>query len=513
LGVAKRIRWPVVLVCTSGTAAANFFPAVIEARESRVPLLVLTADRPPEMRDCASGQTIDQVKIFGDYPRWQAELALPEASLKLFKYLRQTLSHACERTLFSVSGPVHLNVPFRDPLAPISDGSLTNFDREELFRLLEPVRTVEMRAVLPSEKEVRELVKLLETKKRPLIVAGPADPADADRYVRAVSALAKRIGAPILADVLSPLRQRGAAPAVIDHYDALLARKEIPEPLPDLVLRFGPLPTSKRLREWLEKLDATQIVVDESDRNVDPLHSADFHLRADLGPLVESVLRKIEYEGDSSFANLWLDARNRVSSDLAGRFEQCDWMFEGKIARLLGEKAPAGTKIFISNSTPIRDAEFFFEKREEPVEIFFNRGANGIDGIVSTALGVASEGRSTILLTGELAFLHDQNGFFAKGALLGGLTVLLINNGGGGIFQSLPVAKIDPPFTEFFLTPHEVDFEKLCSVYEIGYAKISDWDELSDKIAEPWTEGVRVLEIGTDSKLDRDFRAKMLSGG
>lgn len=514
LGIAKRVRRPVVLVCTSGTAAANFFPAVIEARESGVPLLVLTADRPPEMRDCSSGQTIDQVKIFGQYPRWQAEVALPEPSEKLLAYLRQTAQYACERALGPVGGPVHLNLPFRDPLAPVPDESLGELDRERVANLLEELLPVEARELRPAEADVREVVERVERARRLVIVAGPALPPDPAAYAEAVAKLSGRAAAPVLADALSPVRQRGTnQPYLVDNYDFLLERGKAPEEPPDLVVRLGPLPTSKRLRRWLEGLNCPQLIVESSDQNRDPLHGRCVHIRTDLVPLVEETLPLMHNAAPSvAFVDRWIAAGKELKAEVDSALAECEELFEGKIAWMLGRHVPAGSSVFVSNSTPVRDVEFFWPPREEPVEIFFNRGANGIDGVLSAAMGVASEGRRTFLLTGDLAFLHDQNGLLNAKAVRGGLTVILINNNGGGIFRALPVAKFDPPFEEFFTTQQQVDFSAICGAHGIAHEIIPSWETFTAAVRKPCELGVRVLEVRTDPVADWERRQQLLSG-
>lgn len=517
LGIAKKVKGPVVLVCTSGTAAANFFPAVIEARESRVPLLVLTADRPPEMRDCASGQTIDQLKIFGHYPRWQAEVSLPEPSEKFLAYLRQTVRHACERTLWPVAGPVHLNLPFRDPLAPVEDASLAALDRARAGRLLEGLLPVEASESRPSANEARRLAESIERAERPILVAGPANAKDPVAYVEAVEQLAGRRAIPVLADALSPVRQRGGAfPYLVSNYDFLIGRGELARERPDFVLRLGALPTSKRLRSWLEGLDCLQWVVEEGDQNVDPLHGRCIHVRASLPALAAAISGAGGPVGSSSRPgggrSRWVEASLRLREEMAKTLEGMEEIFEGKIAWLLSQYVPAGAAVFISNSTPVRDAEYFWQPGKEPVELFFNRGANGIDGIVSTAMGLASVAEQTILLTGDLAFLHDQNGLLNAKAVRGGLTIVLINNGGGGIFRALPVAEFDPPFHEFFLTPQQVDFSALCAGYEIRHEVIAEWKPFIEAIKRPWRKGLRVLEVRTNPEADWQLRSRLLKG-
>lgn len=514
LGIARRVRRPVALVCTSGTAVANFYPAVIEARESGVSLFILTADRPPEMRDCASGQTIDQVKVFGHYPRWQAEVALPEATAKMLAYLRQTMAHACKRAQWPVPGPVHLNLPFRDPLAPVADGSLDPVDRTMVRDLLTGIVPVERCGMRPSRWEVARVVESVANAERLLIVAGPALPGEPEAYVEAVLQLAKRREAPVLADALSPVRQRGYGEAlVLGNYDFLLERGTAPAEAPDLVLRLGTLPTSKRLRRWLAQLDCPQLIVEEGDQNVDPLHSRSVHVRAGVEALVEEILPLLkEQSAPSPWARGWVEASGALAGEIAATLAACEALFEGKIPWLLAKHAPVGAAVFVSNSTPIRDAEYFWQSGKLPHDIYFNRGANGIDGIVSTAMGVASETEQTFLVTGDLTFLHDQNGLLNARALSGGLTILLINNGGGGIFRALPVAAFDPPFTDFFLTPQRVAFSPLCAAHGIDHRVIRSWQELVQVIEKPWKRGVRVVEILTDSAADQARRTAMVAG-
>lgn len=511
LGLAKRTRFPVALICTSGTAAANFYPAIIEARESRVPLLILTADRPPEMRDCASGQTIDQVKLFGHYPRWQAELALPEPGVKLLSYLRQTLRHACERALWPVAGPVHVNVPFRDPLAPVPDESLLRVDEGAVRRLLRDFIPIRCAVADATPDAAATVLDRLERCARVLIIAGPAACHDSTRYADTVVAFSQRWQAPVLADVLSPLRHHpGAAQGVVETYDRLLARGEVPVEQPDLILRLGALPTSKRLRKWVEELECPQIVIEEGDHNVDPLHSRCVHVRASVTQLLPHL--RPRREPATAWRGRWQQAGAAARAHLGRALEATQPMFEGKIPWLLGRHLPPGASVFFSNSTPVRDAEFFWPAGGVPVEVYFNRGANGIDGILSTAMGVARESSQTFLVTGELAFLHDQNGLLSGRSLKTGMTVIVISNGGGGIFASLPVAQFDPPFTDFFLTPQHVNLALLCQAHGVVHERLSSWDRLVELIREPWRSGVRVIEICTDARADRQTRSELLGG-
>ncbi|MGA3007174.1 MAG: 2-succinyl-5-enolpyruvyl-6-hydroxy-3-cyclohexene-1-carboxylic-acid synthase [Opitutaceae bacterium] len=496
LGLAKKGGRPVVLVCTSGTATANFFPALIEAHESGVPLIVLTADRPPELRDCASGQTVDQQKIYGGYVEFYHELAVPETSESLLRYLRQTVAQACARSLY---GPVHLNCPFRDPLVPVDDGAARAFaDQidESFFAHLGPGAAPEpARVTWPPTAGARGLM-----------VAGPQPPSAAT--ASALMKLASTLGWPVLADALSPLRHHVAGAAnVITTYDAILrSPRAASELAPDQVICFGGWPTSKVLRGWLEQTQAATIMVAPGPANRDALHGRTRHcpVSAECFSVPDTL------PGDPAYALRWRRAETAARGSLEGRLRPLDELFEGKAAWLLAQHLPVGTPLFVANSMPVRDVECLWPPNDRGCELFFNRGANGIDGTLSTALGVAHAGdRPAVLLTGDLALLHDTNGFLLRPKLRGSLTVVLINNNGGGIFEHLPVARFDPPFEEFFATRQEVDFARLGPAYGATHVAVRDWRHFTALISVLPSNGVRVLEIRTDRKRDAVTRKNL----
>lgn len=500
LGLAKASGRPVALVCTSGTAAANYLPAVVEAKQAGVPLIILTADRPPELRDCAAGQAIDQQKLYGDYVTWFHELALPEA--KLLPYMRNMVRQAW-RASWHGQGPTHLNVPFREPLAPLPDGETWEVP-EHFWDKPEP---------LPRPLTEHEgILKALREAGNGIIIAGPHDTPDPEAYVRGVEELARCLGWPILADALSPLRHHAVGGLhLVAHYDAILRDSALAEKLaPQAVLQLGPLPTSKVLRKWLATFDVPTWIASTQPHNLDPLHRATAHWVARFEQLIRLGALADE---PSPLTIAWALAEQSASRRLEDAFEGCDALFEGRLPWLLAEHLPEGTPVFIASSMPVRDAEFFWPTSNKGFRVSGNRGANGIDGTLSSALGyVEVTGQPGVLVTGDLAFLHDTNGLLLAKDYPGSLTVIVINNEGGGIFEKLAIAPFDPPFEKFFATPQQVDLAQLAAAYDIPHLVPESWDELEVLLMDWPKRGLRVIELKTDRKADMQRRSEILSG-
>ncbi|MCC5644017.1 2-succinyl-5-enolpyruvyl-6-hydroxy-3-cyclohexene-1-carboxylic-acid synthase [Nostoc sp. CHAB 5824] len=509
LGQAKATGRPVVLVCTSGTAGANFYPAVIEASYSRVPLLILTTDRPPELRDCHSGQTVDQLRLYGNYPNWQTELALPSADLGMLAYLRQTVIHSWQRAQTPTKGPVHLNIPFRDPLAPLPDGTdlsylQSQFQPEDFFAGIgntTPFAIPDSRFSIPQEWKECD---------RGIIIAGVAQPQQPQEYCRAMAHLSQTLKWPVLAEGLSPVRNYAELnPYLISTYDLILRNQQLAKQLaPEMVIQVGEMPTSKELRTWIDATQPRRWVIDPSEQNLDPLHGRTTHLRIS----VEDIkVEEINLSFSSDYLQQWCDAEAKVRLVVDQTMGKIDEVIESKAAWLISQILPPGTPLFIANSMPVRDVEYFWKPNNLGVRSYFNRGANGIDGTLSTALGIAHRQQSSVMLTGDLALLHDTNGFLIRNKFVGHLTILLINNNGGGIFEMLPIAKFDPPFEEFFGTPQDIDFAQLCATYNVQHELITSWEQLQQKLNPLPTQGIRVLELQTNRKADAKWRQDNLN--
>ncbi|WP_339103701.1 2-succinyl-5-enolpyruvyl-6-hydroxy-3-cyclohexene-1-carboxylic-acid synthase [Haloterrigena salinisoli] len=518
LGRARRTGEPTALVCTSGTAAANFHPAVMEADRARVPLLVLTADRPHELRDSGANQTVDQVKLYGDAVRWYSELPDPEADERKVRSLRTTAARALAETGGVDPGPVHLNCPFRKPLEPIEvpDAVPDSFS-ETLAGRGRGGAFVETEAGERSlaDEQYDELVDALADAERPLIVAGPADPVDpAALEPDHVVTVAERVGAPILADPLSNLRfgphvdAESAIGPVYGGYDDYIDLL----PAPDVVVRFGASPTSKPLRRALGDSDARQFLLDPAGDWREATFTATDLFAAAPGSVFEGLCERLEGGSAVNATNTAAENEWQAAFDAA---ERRHWAirdealesnslesapFEGAILADVFAGAPDPATVFVSNSMPIRDADRFGRPRGADLTVLSNRGASGIDGIASTALGAGSAtDEPLVLVTGDLAFYHDSNGLLAVDRCDVDATIVLLDNDGGGIFHELPIEEFEPPFTDQFKTPHGLEFDALADLYDLEFERVAPVDFANAYRQSLESEGTQVFAVEFDS--------------
>lgn len=498
LGLAKREGVAVVLVCTSGTAAANFYPAIIEASESGVPLVALTADRPHELRGCRAGQTIVQQGLYASYPVSQVELPIPTSDSAALETLKNSISEQADRSMAFPSGPIHINAPFRDPLPPISDGG---FDSP--IPMSELSVFCDERSSRPIQVEACDLTEFANTERGAILVGSPLAPISED-WIENVGRLADRLKWPVLSDGLNPLRANAQRfPRLISGYNAICRLVDAESGLlPERILVIGDLPISKTLREWLGRHAIRSLFLAPLEGEFDPNRGDsetrlfDFSRATPTAPLFNS----------DEFASKWKATDERVRALLQAEITQCDSLFEGSVAATLSKRLPSNSALFVSNSMPPRDMEFFWEPNDGGTQIYCSRGANGIDGILSTAVGIAHRGKQTFLLTGDLALLHDSNGGLIGKVFDGSLTIVLINNSGGGIFEMLPVAQMGDEFETYFATDQSVEFSKWASTYDIGYTSIDSLSELEVQVTAAPAKGIRLLEIKTDRKADAAFR-------
>ena len=465
LGLAKATGVPAALACTSGTAAANYAPAVIEAHEARVPLLVLTADRPPELRELGAGQTIDQVKLYGSAAKWFLEVDAQPATPERLRWLRQLACRAFWTAVDGRPGPVHLNFSLREPL--VLDQPLGADDGGRAGG--RPWVTRPRVAAEPSTTLVDGLRDELQARGRAVLVAGREE---RDRRLgAALAAFAERAAIPLLADPLSGARR---GPAAVAHYDALLRDDEWAlAHAPDLVLRVGDLPTSKPLRRWLHGAgDALQIAFDPESAWQDPAGAVATILEADPRRTLEAVAGGLKRRRDSAWMERWRLA-DRSASEAIARALSPAGLSEPRVAAELGSALPPEATVVVASSMPVRDVETFFPAREQPPRVLANRGANGIDGTVSTAFGVASAADGpVVLLLGDVALIHDIGGLLAATRLGLKLTVVLLHNDGGGIFDFLPVSGEGAEYVEHVATPHGLDFSHAAALFGCAYEAV-----------------------------------------
>jgi 2-succinyl-5-enolpyruvyl-6-hydroxy-3-cyclohexene-1-carboxylate synthase len=479
LGIAKATGKPVAVACTSGTAAANLMPAVVEAHEARVPLVVMTADRPPELRDVGAGQAIDQVRLYGTFASWFVEVGNHEPSRETAIHFRSLACRAYATAIGDRPGPVHLNFPLREPLAPV---------REEMDA--EPWRGREgglpWVAVWAEPAAVRSLA--VELPPRTAIVCGALSP----EAVLPVAELAAAGGWPVLADATSGLRLGPhATSSVVAHYDVLLRSASFAaEHQPELMISLGDTPTSKPLRAWLANVG--QLVVDPHGTWHEPTRTAAEHVRADPGAWCAAMAAAGPFERDEHWLRSWRAADAVVAPALA---EAPDG-FEPKVWNAVAKAAPEGSTLWVASSMPIRDVEAFLPVGARALRILSNRGANGIDGTVSSAAGASiGLGCRTVLLTGELALLHDVGGLLAARRLGADLTVVCVNNGGGGIFDFLPVADAADraSYEEHIATPAGVELAAVAAAAEMPHVLASTAEEIGAAVQRPG-----LVEVRTD---------------
>lgn len=477
LGMAKAARRPVCLVCTSGTAAANYYPAVCEAAASRVPLLVLTADRPHELRGLGAPQTTDQIKMYGDMTVFFHEMPLPEGSEGKVAFARQIARESVIRATGAPMGVAHLNFPFAEPLIP----DLTAPDLFSFGRRPEPPLLLRPRRV-PDASVIGQLNKRIAGA-RGVILCGEGE------YPREILDLSRRLGFPVLADPLSGLR-RYADPQVIDNYDNILRRNDAP-PI-DLVIRFGQYPVSKACFTKIGALRPLMIVVDEVESR-DFNHLTDVFVRSDPAEFVLSS-NGLANEIDPEYMATWirLNDEERARIERAREGSDC----EGSYVLGLLDGIREGSLLFAANSMAIRYLDTFYLKSDKDIRVLCNRGINGIDGTLSSALGAARAFATSTLLTGDLAFLHDISALHLARELETNLTVVLLNNNGGGIFDMLPQRSEDPYFERLFLTPHNADLGQVAAGFGVPYVRVDGSSAFAEAYAEAQSRpGLKIIEV------------------
>ncbi|AZB44104.1 2-succinyl-5-enolpyruvyl-6-hydroxy-3-cyclohexene-1-carboxylic-acid synthase [Bacillus sp. FJAT-42376] len=506
LGMAKRLQRPIVLLCTSGTAAANYFPAVVEAHYANVPLIVLTADRPHELRDVGAPQAINQNDMYGKYVKWFVDAAVPEDHPFMHRYARTLAGRAYGQSAAKPMGPVHLNFPFREPLVPNLE--LPFLWRDEATREKHVVKgQADMKI---KTGEISRLQQLVNGTKKGVIVCGEIqDP----EYKEAAAALAAAAGFPILADPLSNIRSGShSKELVIEHYDSILKDENLRERLkPELVIRLGAMPVSKPLFLMLrDSPEIYQIVADQNGNWRDPTLSAAELFSVNEADFCRQLAGGLQAGENEEYTSKWKTANNKFRQYISHAEEGSD-LFEGRTFLELMNLMPDDSQLFVGNSMPIRDADTYLGITDQNITVYANRGANGIDGVVSSSLGVAAASKTpTVLVIGDLSLYHDLNGLL--GAKLNdiSMTIILLNNDGGGIFSFLPQSSEEKHFESLFGTPIGLDYRKAADLYNASYSKVASWEQFRETFKQSvGGSGIRLIEVPTNRhtrvKIHRDL--------
>lgn len=495
LGIGKASAKPAALICTSGTAVANYYPAVIEARQSGVPFLALSADRPPHLRNTGASQAIDQIKLFGDYPVFFHEAGEPVLEEEDIKRLKRAALQAVSATQ-NRKGPAHINFPFRKPLDP-EPNFVDQIARENQDLSRKP--SVEIHEKIEQEYQLHDdLLRECSKTERPLIVAGPLSPSvDGSPVID----LAEQLNAP----VISETGLNGCA-NTMQGFGGFLRNAETRKLLePDLILRFGSFPASKglrlALREWERGCHIHFAETDDwSDESLSVTHRINWNGRPVSG---DGIPRKT----GNQWMNKWVSTKITFFAFREKHMHEVQELTDGHVFYELSKRIPDNWNIFLSNSFPVRDMHMFGTLNRQSV--FVNRGAGGIDGVLSTAIGVTlASQKPGILFIGDLAALHDSNAFLSNQLLHQPLVVVLLNNRGGNIFRMLPVFENKTFYTDYFETPQQADFSKLAEMHRVRYQSISTPEQLQalkpDELAT--SPGIHLIECQTDPDASMKLR-------
>jgi 2-succinyl-5-enolpyruvyl-6-hydroxy-3-cyclohexene-1-carboxylate synthase len=520
LGLARASRRPVALICTSGTAAANYYPAVCEAEASAIPLLLLTADRPAHLRHSGAPQTMNQVRLYGDRVRFECDFAQPEAEEERLRGLRATVCHAVAMTGAPLPGPVHCNVPFRKPLEPLPAVRAQD-------QLPDALRSADGGGVrgrrsglawtryIPADAALATVADALLRAARPVIIAGPD--ADGDAYAEILLALAAGRNIPVLAEAASQLRFRSGKTG-IGSVDLLLRSAAFRDRFhPDCILLLGGTATSAGMLRFFEECDDVEVICVAPDRRRrDPAHRVSLHVHGDVPVFLTRLSRLLDGRPVSprtDWLRLFALADAAARDALRRELDALDGELEGVFLDAMAAQLRHGTPLMLSSSMPIRDVETFVPALPAHIPVHVNRGVNGIDGVLSTALGmVRGSGRRGVLCIGDVAFLHNLNATLGDGLAALPLTVVLLNNDGGEIFDLLPVRDFEPAFTRHFITPHGTDLAAVARALGLQSHRAATRKEFTDAwSAAEAADGCAVIEVRTDIAKSGTLRRALLA--
>lgn len=510
LGLAGASGKPVAVITTSGTAAAELYPAIIEAYQQRIPLIICTADRPPELRGRGANQTINQHNLYSNHIRYFKDAGLPGTTSSAIRRIRK---YASEAFIFSSGGPVHVNFPFRKPFEPDSH---TDDISEHTLNLIEAHRsretTILQKETRPGKNNYKEILRAVNESRRGFILTGPKiyDPVTKEQ----IHKLAEKLAYPVIADACSQLRYGNKSKNVIINYEAFFRNEDfIKSHTPDLILHFGRTPSSKAVENLLGRIPAARYIINEHGDIFDPWNNASGVCKASPALFCRMLINDTEKNENKEWLNSYITAdlsADKIKDELLAKSK---FPNECTIIPEVIENLPDNSHLMISNSMPVRDLDYFSPQTAKRITVHSNRGASGIDGILSTSLGIQKAvNKPTVLITGDLAFYYDITALLTAEKYKIPLVIILINNNGGAIFGMLPISSYGKMFRDYFTVPHNLDFGSIVGSFNARYRLIKTREELKESLAAALKEKIiTVLEVKTDMKISLKMRKEYFS--
>ncbi len=499
LGLAKASGKPVVIITTSGTAAAELYPAIIEAYQQRIPLIVCTADRPPELIGRGANQTINQHNLYSNHIRYFKDAGLPGPSASAIRRIRK---YAGEAFILSAGGPVHINFPFRKPFEP---ETYTDELDERTIHMIEAHQAneskVQEKEIRPGRNTYKEILSAVKESPKGLILAGPMNYNSGT--VKHIIKLAENLGYPVIADASSQLRFGNNSRNIMVNYEAFLRNQKFLRSYnPDLILHFGRMPSSKAVEEWIGKISAKRYIINEHGDIFDPWNNASGICRSSPELFCRMLTEDTKQQDSAEWLNNYISADNSAGKVKSALLAKSSLSNECSIIPEVIKNLPDNSHLVISNSMPVRDLDYFSPQTEKKIIVHSNRGASGIDGVLSTSLGIQKAlNKPTALITGDMAFYYDISALLTAERFKIPLVVILINNNGGAIFGMLPIASYGKKFKDYFISPHNLNFSAIVKSFNAEYRLIGSRDALKKAMASAFNEKrLTVLEIKTDMK-------------
>lgn len=508
LGFARASRKPAAIITTSGTAAANLYPAIIEASNDNIPMVILTADRPPELIDTSANQTIVQPNMFAGYIRWSFDMPCPDENIRP-EIVLTTIDQAVYRSMFLNPGPVHINCRFRTPLEPTGEKPSDEYIKN-IKVWGESARTFtkyECPRVIAADESLASLAKDIHQTDAGMIIVGKLN---CYEERKAVMGLVNLLNWPVYADITSGLRLTDCPTNIIRYFDQELLSGEFnKKAAPSLVLHIGGRKTSKRVGEFLDQNRPDKyILINSTPQRQDPIHALTAFLQGDITDTCESLMDITQLLEQNDYAEFYAEKAKQADAIIAKNIDDMPDISEPFIARELSRMIPDDTSLVLSSSMPIRDMDLYSVSNRVGITVAANRGASGIDGVISTASGFAvGKGNLTTLLIGDMAFMHDINALDLLRKIKAPVIIIVVNNQGGGIFHFLPISEVEDVFEDFFVVPHDHKFKGACETFGIAHYEPKDKDAFTEAYKTAIEKALpAVIEVATDRNENLNLR-------